>query len=102
MLLGISLTGLAVGRTFLCVFFGADGEVGVFYAVFALLVEFFQEGDAPSAAGAGGEAFADEAGDGGFFALAEAHDFSLGDAEAEAYVVIVLHVQIIGWQSKRV
>lgn len=71
-----TLTGLVVVGAFFGVFFGADGEVGVFDAVFTLLVKFLDEGDAPSAAGAGGEAFADEAGDGGFFALAEVDDLA--------------------------
>lgn len=91
----VSLTGLSIAGAFVGVFFGADRQVGVFDAVEALLVEFFDEGDAPLAAGAGGEAFADEAGDGGFFALAVADDLALGDVEAEADVVVVVHGLII-------
>ncbi len=93
--LGIPFAGLAVGGAFVGVFFGAEGEVGGLDAVFALLVEFFDEGDAPLAAGTGGEAFADEAGNRGVFALAEVDDLALGDVEAEAYGVVVVHGGIV-------
>jgi len=98
----IPFAGLAVAGALFGVFFGADGEVGVFDAVFTLLVQLFDKGDAPSAAGAGGEAFADEAGDRGLFALAVADDLALGDAEAQADIVVVVHWGIVSGIGYRV
>ena len=87
---GGALAGGAGFGAALGVFVGGDGEVDGFAAL-VLGVEFFEEGDAPSASGAGAEAFADEGGDGRVFAFDVGADLAQGDAEAEADVVVGVH-----------
>lgn len=74
---------------------GGDLEVGE-VAALVLGVEVLEEGDAPLAAGAGGEALGDEGGDGGVLAVEEGADFAEGDVEAEADVVVGVHGGIVG------
>lgn len=69
---------------------GRGLEVGEF-AVDVHLVEAFEYGDAPVAAGAGAEAFGDEGCDGWVFALEEGADLPEGDVEAEADLVVGGH-----------
>jgi hypothetical protein len=86
----VAVAGFVVGDAGLGVFLGGDFEVG-FDAGLVLGVEVFEEGDAPLAAGAGAEAFADEGGDGGIFGFEVGADLPQGDAEAEADVVVGVH-----------
>ena len=80
----------AVGGAVAHVFFGADAQVG-FFALLVQGVEVLEEGDAPHAAGAGAEAFADEAGDAWIFAREIVADFAEADVEAEADFVVGKH-----------
>ena len=78
-------------------FFGVDVGEGVLFdfappgALVAadFFVDFFEHGDAPTAACAGGEAFGDLGGDLGFAQAAEGFDFALGDVEAETDRIVV-------------
>ena len=70
----VALAAVVVLEAFLGVALGGDVEVG-FFAAEMLGVEVFEEGDAPLAAGAGGEALGDEGGDRGILDLEEGADF---------------------------
>jgi hypothetical protein len=87
---GVADVGGAIGLAGAHVFFGADAQVGLL-ALLVEGVEVLEEGDAPHAAGAGAEAFTDEAGDGGVFARHEVANLAETHVETEADFVVGLH-----------
>ncbi len=76
--------GLSIGLPLLGVGLWIQRQARIRFAVGDLLVQAFEVGDAPAAAGARGQAFGDQAGDRRLFAAAVVHDLALGNAKAQA------------------